>query len=271
MKDDHRDPGLARDLQTLLRRASRRDFLRLMAGAGLAPLVGCGADGGRNGSPAGGDSSSCAPIPEETAGPFPGDGSNGANALELSGIVRSDIRSSIAGASGTAEGALLTVSLTLVDAGGGCAPLVGRAVYVWQCDREGRYSMYSPGVTDENYLRGVQVSDDAGAVTFTTVFPGCYPGRWPHIHFAVYPGVDAIGSGSEIATSQLALPAEACEAVYATTGYDASIEALAQISLESDGVFADDGSRQLASTSGGVAGGYTAVLEVPIQVSATRA
>jgi protocatechuate 3,4-dioxygenase beta subunit len=176
--------------------------------------------------------------------------------------VRSVIRSSIAGATGTAEGTILTVTLTLVDADG-CAPLAGRAVYVWQCDREGRYSMYSSGVTDENYLRGVQASDDAGSVTFTTVFPGCYPGRWPHIHFAVYPGVDAIGAGSEIATSQLALPAEACEAVYATSGYGASAEALAQLSFESDGVFADDGSRQLATTSGG-AGGYTAALEVPI-------
>jgi protocatechuate 3,4-dioxygenase beta subunit len=263
--NDERDHGLARDLETLVRRASRREFLYLVAGAGMAPLVGCGGDGGRNGSPAGGDSPDCATIPEETAGPFPGDGSNGANALALSGIVRSDIRSSIAGASGTAEGALLTVTLTLVDTGDGCAPLAGRAVYVWHCDREGRYSMYSAGVTDENYLRGVQVSDDAGSVAFTTVFPGCYPGRWPHIHFAVYPGLDAIGPGSELATSQLALPAEACEAVYATTGYGASIEALARISLETDGVFADDGARQLATTSGGVADGYTAVLEVPIR------
>jgi protocatechuate 3,4-dioxygenase beta subunit len=111
----------------------------------------------------------------------------------------------------------------------------------------------------------VQVSDDAGSVAFTTVFPGCYPGRWPHIHFAVYPGLDAIGPGSELATSQLALPVEACEAVYATTGYGDSIDALARISLETDGVFADDGPRQLATTSGGVAGGYTAVLEVPIR------
>jgi len=262
MNEHEHDRGLARDLEVMLRGASRRDFLRLLVGAGAVPLFGCGGDGGRNGNPTGGDPAGCAPIPEETAGPFPGDGSSGANALALSGIVRSDIRSSIAGATGAADGVLLTVVLTLVDTG--CAPLAGRAVYVWHCDREGRYSMYSEGVTDENYLRGVQVSDDAGSVTFTTVFPGCYPGRMPHIHFAVYPSLDSISPGSEIATSQLALPVDACEAVYATTGYAASIEALGQVSFETDGVFSDGASRQVATTSGGATGGYTATLEVGI-------
>jgi protocatechuate 3,4-dioxygenase beta subunit len=264
MKRHEHDRGLAHDLRVMLAGASRRDFLWLLAGAGAAPVLGCGSDGGRNGNPSGGDPTSCAPIPEETAGPFPGDGSNEPNALALSGIVRSDIRGSIAGATGTAEGVVLTVVLTLVEAAGECAPLAGRAVYVWHCDREGRYSMYSDGVTGENYLRGVQVSDDAGSVTFTTVFPGCYPGRMPHIHFAVYPGMDAIGAGQEIATSQLALPVEACQAVYATNGYDASVEALEQVSFETDGVFADGVSRQVATTSA-VAGGYSATLEVGIR------
>ncbi len=264
MKRHQHDRGLAGDLEVMLAGASRRDFLRLLAAAGAAPLLGCAGDGGRNGNPSGGDPASCAPIPEETAGPFPGDGSNGASALALSGIVRSDIRSSIAGATAIAEGVVLTVALTLVDTAGDCAPLAGRAVYVWHCDREGRYSMYSDGVTEENYLRGVQVSDDAGSVTFTTVFPGCYPGRMPHIHFAVYPGIDAIGPGSEIATSQLALPVEACQAVYATTGYDGSTEALARLSFETDGVFADGATRQIATTSGAVAGGYTAALEIGV-------
>jgi len=261
MKHEH-DRGLAHDLVTLLRGARRRDFLRLLAGASVAPLLGCGGDGGRNGSPSGGEA--CAEIPPETAGPFPGDGSNGADALALSGIVRSDIRSSIAGATGTADGVVLTVVLTLVDTGGDCAPLAGRPVYIWQCDREGRYSMYSEGATEENYLRGVQVSDGAGSVTFTTIFPACYPGRWPHIHFAVYPDVDTIRAGGEIATSQLALPVGACEAVYATSGYGASIETLAEISLESDGVFRDGATLQLAGATGDAAGGFTATLEVGI-------
>ena len=72
-----------------------------------------------------------------------------------------------------------------------------------------------------------------------------------------------IGAGREIATSQLALPVEACQAVYATAGYEASIDALARTSFETDGVFADGASRQIATTSGGAAG-YTATLEVGI-------
>ena len=63
------------------------------------------------------------------------------------------------------------------------APFVGVAVYAWHCDRAGRYSLYSEGVEDENYLRGVQESDADGKLAFDTIFPAAYSGRWPHIHF----------------------------------------------------------------------------------------
>ena len=36
---------------------------------------------------------------------------------------------------------------------------------------------YSPGATNQNYLRGVQAADGSGNVTFTSIFPGCYAGR----------------------------------------------------------------------------------------------
>ena len=104
-----------------------------------------------------------------------------------SGVVRSDIRSSFGGSSGTAEGVPMTLELVVQDLANGGAPFAGAAVYVWHCDREGRYSLYSDGVTDENYLRGVQVADAAGRVRFTSIFPACYTGRWPHVHFEVYP------------------------------------------------------------------------------------
>src|SRR4029453_4456490 len=64
--------------------------------------------------------------------------------------------------------------LTAPPSGG--KPFAGTAVYVWHCDREGRYSLYSEGVTGENYLRGVQVADASGKVRFTSVFPACYDG-----------------------------------------------------------------------------------------------
>jgi protocatechuate 3,4-dioxygenase beta subunit len=207
----------------------------------------------------------CSTIPEETAGPFPGNGSNGPDVLAESGVVRSDIRSSIGSASGVAEGVPLTVELTVVDSADGCTPLPGAAVYLWHCDREGRYSMYSDGVTEENYLRGVQEADANGVVRFTSVFPGCYQGRWPHIHFEVYGSLtDATGGGAVAATSQLAFPQDACDATYATAGYEQSVSNLAQLSLETDGIFADGVDHQLATMTGDTGAGYTAALPIAL-------
>jgi protocatechuate 3,4-dioxygenase beta subunit len=279
--DDH-DRGLAFDLSTLIGR--RRLFALAGAGAGAALLAACSSGGSSGGAAAStsstpstgstGSSSStsaatsgasCAPIPEETAGPYPGDGSNGPDALAESDIVRSDIRSSIGSASGVADGVPLTVELTVTDTANGCTPLAGAAIYLWHCDREGRYSMYSPGAESENYLRGVQETDADGRVTFTTIFPACYSGRWPHIHFEVYSDVaDATGGGEPIATSQLAFPADVCTTAYANEGYEQSVTNLAQVSLDSDMVFADGVSQQLASMSGDGQTGYAATLSVPI-------
>ena len=169
-------------------------------------------------------------IPDETAGPYPGDGSNGPDVLEESGIVRSDIRSSFGTSTTTAEGVPLEFELTILDMAKDNAPFAGVAVYAWHCDRAGRYSMYSEGVEDENYLRGVQVTDAEGKVRFTSIVPACYSGRWPHIHFEVYPDEASItDSANAIATSQLAFPKDVVDLVYATEGYEASVANLAQV------------------------------------------
>ena len=144
-------------------------------------------------------------------------------------------------------------------------PLAGAAVYAWHCDREGRYSLYSEGVTDQNWLRGVQETGADGTVTFTTIFPGCYPGRWPHVHFEVYPDLAATSSSTaKIATSQLALPKAVCDEVYATSGYAQSVTNLSKVSLATDMVFRDGATRETPSVTGSVAEGYTAFLTVPV-------
>ncbi|MBS1907237.1 MAG: intradiol ring-cleavage dioxygenase [Actinobacteria bacterium] len=206
-----------------------------------------------------------AEIPDETAGPYPGDGSNGPDVLTDSGIVRQDLRSSIGGGT-TATGVPLTFSLNVLDMANGDAPFAGVAVYAWHCNAAGGYSMYSSGIENETYLRGVQVADADGRVSFTSIFPGCYSGRWPHIHFEVYPtAADIADSANAIATSQIALPQSACDAVYATGGYDGSAQNLAQISLASDNVFGDDGGAlQIAATTGDITAGYTAALTVRV-------
>jgi protocatechuate 3,4-dioxygenase beta subunit len=267
--EDH-DRGLLFDMQRLV---GRRQALAVLGGTALAALAGCTASTSGTSNATTASSSAAAGgtapaadvdvIPEETAGPYPADGSNGKNVLSESCVVRSDIRSSFGSSTTTADGVPLTIRLTLVEADGD-TPVEGAAVYLWHCDRAGQYSMYDRAVADENYLRGVQASGADGTVTFTSVFPACYSGRWPHIHFEVYRSVDeATAAGQLLATSQVALPEATCATVYATTGYEQSVRNLARVSLTQDMVFADDGGvSQLATMSGDVSGGYTAALTV---------
>ena len=178
--------------------------------------------------------------------------------------MRSDIRPSFAGLSGQADGVPLTLVLTIVSSST-CSPLAGRAVYLWHCDRLGRYSLYSSGVTNQNYLRGVQEADANGRVSFTTIYPGCYAGRWPHIHFEVYPSLSAATNVSnKSATSQIALPKATNDIVYATSGYESSVQNAAQVSLASDGVFSDGASLELATVTGTLASGLTAALTIAV-------
>ena len=207
-----------------------------------------------------------AEIPQETAGPYPGDGSNGPNVLEASGVVRQDITSSFGTGSAKAEGVPLTLTLTLLDNSNGCVPLAGAAVYAWHCDRDGKYSMYDSGLANENYLRGVQEADSNGQVTFKSTFPGAYSGRWPHIHFEVFESMsNATAAGQVLAVSQVALTQAACDDVYATAGYETSARNFPRTTLKSDNVFGDDGGiYQLATMTGSAAAGYSAGLNVTI-------
>jgi protocatechuate 3,4-dioxygenase beta subunit len=112
----------------------------------------------------------------------------------------------------------------------------------------------------------VQQTDANGTVTFTSIYPACYSGRWPHIHFEVYDDVaTAVATGPIVKTSQIALPAETNDAVYATSGYEQSVRNAGGVSLSSDMVFRDDGGiHQLATMAGSVADGYTASLTIGV-------
>lgn len=260
------DLGLDHDLPILL---SRRSALGVMAtGVGAFALTACGSDesdGSTTTAAATESSSDAASIPEETPGPFPADGSNGPDVLTESGIVRSDITTSFGGMKGTAEGVPTSVELALLDIAGGGSPLSGAAVYLWHCSREGAYSLYDPSVTDQNYLRGVQVSDDDGKVRFDSIFPACYSGRWPHMHFEIYESADAAtAGGTKLRTSQLAVPKDLCDEIYATAGYEQSVTNLAQVSLDSDLVFSDGYSSQLASWTGSADKGVALTLNVGV-------
>ena len=265
---------------------SRRQLLALLGGAGglgLLAVAGCG--GGSDSASAGGSGSRSlatsattagttattastatvtSAVPEETGGPYPGDGSNGPDYLGMNGAVRSDIRTSL-GSSAAVAGVPLTIKLTVLDLKNSAKPLTNAGIYLWHCNQPGQYSMYSQGVTNETFCRGIQPTDSSGTATFTSVWPGAYSGRWPHIHFQVYPSVsNATSASGKLKTSQIALPEDACDVVYGTDGYSASIRNLAQTSLSSDMVFRDGWSQELATATGNPSNGYTASLVIGV-------
>lgn len=296
--DDMHEHSLAADLSAMLNLASdRRQTLRwLLAGASALPVLGCGGGSGSDATTTAAAATttptvtptttttttpttptttttptgSCSVIPEETGGPYPGDGTNSnngsvVNVLTQSGVVRSDIRSSFNGATGTAPGVPLTIKLQIVNTNGSCATLEGYAVYLWHCTQDGLYSLYSSGVTNQNFLRGVQAADSSGNVTFQSIFPGCYSGRVPHVHFEIYPTLaKSTSAANRIKTSQFTFPVATCNEVYATSGYSASVRNMAQISLSSDMVFSDGYSLQMGTVTGNATDGYVVTLTVGV-------
>jgi len=293
--DEDHDQGLSHDLGMIEQlRIGRRRALILLGSVGTtALLASCGGESGSSTStttiatptpsptptpaptatPTPTPSGTCTVPATETSGPYPADGTNTApgltsNALTYSGITRSDIRSSFAGSSTVvATGVQVDITLTLVDANNGCVPLVGYAVYLWHCDKDGKYSLYD--LPNESYLRGVQVTDANGQVKFTTIFPGCYSGRYPHIHFEVFSSAaNATGGRFAQLISQFAMPATQCAAVYATTAYATSLTNYSRTSISSDGIFSDNSTAQMAvmtlTMSGSIAAGYTATSTIGI-------
>ncbi|WP_423066408.1 hypothetical protein [Devosia sp. CN2-171] len=262
--DDHFDGGFKEDLPRLL---GRRRLLTLMGGLGLVSLSGVP-----------GIALDCVALPWETAGPYPADGSNVkagqvVNALTQEGVIRTDLRTSFGGMTPTADGLQLDLELTLVNADG-CTPLANHAIYAWHCDATGLYSLYD--TTDRNYLRGVGVSDAEGKVRFTTIFPGCYDGRWPHIHFEVFESVEAAISGdASVLTAQIALPEAEAAAVYVADGrYSNGTTNLGRITIATDNVFSDNSEAEIAQQTVALTGdpqsGYQGTLTVPVDFTAER-
>ena len=266
---DLHDRGLAFDLETIF---DRRHALKLFAGAGLATLIGCGSDETTTSSSTATAtatataSADCETIPGETAGPYPGDGSNGPNVLTESGIVRDDIRSSFGDSSGTAEGVPLTVELTVVDTGNDCAPLDGRRrlrvalrprrrlLAVLRGDHRPELPARRAG---GRRRRQGHVHDDL-------------PGR-VHGPLAAHPlrGLRERRRRHGRRRADRRPPSSHCPRTCAppSTRPRATSRAsqnLAQTSLDGDMVFSDGADAQLAAVEGDVDSGYTATLTVAV-------
>lgn len=202
-----------------------------------------------------------AETPSETGGPFPADGSNDngegtvANVLADSRSVRSDIRSDLDG-SNTQPGAAMNLAVSVVDRSG--APLAGRAVYVWHCNKEGEYSEYNTRMgggdfSDRSFLRGVQVTDANGTVNFTSILPGRYQGRAFHIHFEVF-GDETYAK--KALTSQMAIDDDLITSIYTDAGYATGLRNVT--TNADDNVFGDGVEHQLLDVTGTASSGLTA-------------
>ncbi|RYY53960.1 MAG: intradiol ring-cleavage dioxygenase [Chitinophagaceae bacterium] len=228
----------------------KQGLVAALSFASVAPLIkSCSkedvsADGrgsGSTGDTGSTGSGSCAVSPTETAGPFP--------TKTPSSLVTSDIRSD-------RTGVLLTVKLTINNLASGCSALAGAIVDIWHCDKDGNYSEYggsgmqSTNYTSVHFLRGRQLTDASGLVTFTTIYPGWYTGRAPHIHVHVYSA-----SGTSLLVTQIAFPTDVSDTVY-TSATQYYTKGKQGTSNASDNVFSDSLASQLATVSGSVDAGY---------------
>lgn len=225
----------------------RKNFLKKgMAALGvafIAPLTNsCSKDTDSNGSDTG--SGTCTTSPTETAGPFP--------TKSPSSLVNANIVSD-------RTGIPLTVKISINNSNSNCAALANAIVDIWHCDAAGNYSEYggtgmqSVDYTGSSYhfLRGRQTTDANGLVTFTSIFPGWYSGRAPHIHVHVYNA-----SGTSLLITQIAFPTDVCNTVYTTaTGF--YTKGKQDTSNAADNVFSDSLASELATVTGSVADGYT--------------
>ena len=245
----------------------KRGFGSLLGIAAVAPLVGaCSSTtidpvtstttgtgtttttGSTNGSSA----SDCSVTPSETEGPFP--------TKVPANFVRKDITD---GRTGVA----MTMNITIKNASASCAALAGALVDVWHCDKDGYYSEYGgSGMQSVNFqrvdfLRGRQTTDANGLAAFSTIFPGWYSGRAPHVHVHIYNA-----SGKSLLVTQIAFPYDITNLVYTTAQAQGYTKGTQDTKNERDNVFSDGFTTELATVSGSVSAGY--VLTHTIVVSA---
>jgi protocatechuate 3,4-dioxygenase beta subunit len=232
----------------------RREVVRLLGLFSAAGLLGCSSGGARAASespttPSPGGSS-CVVRPQQTEGPFFVD----------ERLNRSDLRTDPA--TGSARpGVPLHIDFHVSRTSAGiCGPLVGALVDVWQCDASGAYSDVS-GTAGTKFLRGFQVTDDAGRAQFSTIYPGWYSGRAVHVHFKIRSTPTAV-TRFEF-TSQLYFDEAVTDAVHAQPPYNS--RGRRDTTNQRDGVFANGGPQLLlAVTPDGP--GYAGTFDIALQV-----
>lgn len=224
----------------------KRGFLSALGTSFILPMVGACKSGtvdpvSETDTAAGSATSgSCTTTATETAGPFP--------TKTPGSLVMTDITSD-------RSGTKLTVKITIRNKNNSCAALANAIVDIWHCDAGGNYSEYGgSGMQPTNYtsvhfLRGRQTTDANGLVTFSSIYPGWYAGRAPHIHVHVYGS-----SGTSLLVTQIAFDQAINNTVYAQGAYKS--HGLQDTTNARDNVFGDGVSTELGTFTGSVADGY---------------
>lgn len=229
---------------------TRKKFLKhLIVGTTSVPLIiaACKKDSdsssGDGSTDSGTTSGSCTVTDTETDGPYPLYTSRG------SAIQRVDITDG-------KTGLPLAMTITIRNVNDSCNVLANARVDVWHCDKDGYYSGYTnsgylgtQNNTSAVFCRGLQYTDTAGQVKFTTIYPGWYTGRVTHIHAQVY-----VGTTLKL-TTQIAFPDAVNTAVYKTSLYSAHGQNA--ITNSGDNIIMDSLSNELATVvANSTTGGY---------------
>ena len=203
----------------------------------------------------------CILVPTETAGPYPWD---------LSGdntMFRTDIREGNAGTQ-------LNLTINLVNVNDNCNPITNARVDIWHCNKDGYYSEYAnqPGYlgtqshVGESFFRGIQLSDSAGQVKFTTIYPGWYTSRVTHIHAQIFI------SSLLAATTQFAFPDSLNNSIFSTdANYTAHGVNTSVVNNAADNVFSDSSNTvyEMLTIAANTSGGYDASITIGVAVPAT--
>jgi protocatechuate 3,4-dioxygenase beta subunit len=232
---------------------TRRRMLTWIGAAGAA-LVAASCDRGSASaaSPTGGapgdqtatgtasDGVACVLSPEMTEGPYYIDGE----------AVRGDVTEG-------KTGVPLTLDLNVADASS-CSPMPGAAVEIWHADAGGNYSGFNATADNNTFLRGVQITDADGNVTFNTIYPGWYEGRATHIHLMVHLGGDVVHTG------QLFFDEQVNDVVYASAPY--ADHSGTRMTNDQDGIYANGGAQSMLQLTD-LVDGYRGTITLGVQAA----
>jgi len=183
----------------------------------------------------------CIVSPRETKGPFP--------TKTPSQMMQANIKSD-------RTGIALLINLAIIDKANKCKPVVGGLVDIWHCDKDGNYSEYGNhpmqrnDLTAAHFLRGRQITDTNGHVSFLSIYPGWYHGRAPHIHIEIFDK-----GGKSLLVTQVAFPEYISNTVYTSSLY--ASRGHADTPNDRDNVFSDSLSEQMATITGNLKEGFT--------------